>query len=748
LQIATKGRGFAVLIVIAVLVLGLAASASAGSGEGNGNGNGLANGRDGARPTPPDVKVSTSKSKKKQLKEEGATLGAPTATALPSKTPPLGTVRPFVATNFNTGGLFLTNATLRGVGNKIEVWVQNNRSFPVGDCRNANPTDLTISDQQVTDLINAFDTKMFPTESKLFSVPPDRDGSNNLLGFDYSGDGDKIVTLVMNIRDENFADANNAHGLSYVVGYFSSGINEYHDRNTMTIDAFDWAHRSGANPPNNPVTGDAAACTSRPAFPYRMESTFAHEYQHLLEYYASPGEVSWVNEGLSDYAMRKTGFARPEIPHGTIGEEGHIQCFYGNLGSTIAGVPLGGPENSLTWWGDQGGNREITCDYGAAWSFMEYLEGQFGEAFMTALHNQDKNGFAGLQAELDHFLTGRTALGVVHDWLASIALDNVLDGQNLRGPARDRQFQIPTLAAGINWNSTQAYDTEGAPPNGADFVRLRDANGSFLNAAQVQSLSFSGQKTFAPDPVAWKVVDGALSADLTDNLLNHTLAREVTVPTANPTLTFKGKYDLEEHWDYGFVQISTDGGKTYTSIACTNTNSDNVPEAHPLVLQYVPGYSGVQSTFQTESCDLSPYAGRNVILMFRGVTDWGTLGNDDDTTNDGWFVDDISLGGTLLSDGTSLAGWKSETEIYAVRVAGWTIQLVGYRADNTAPAVLATVPVTADFTASIDKGALRRLIGDEDDVVAALVTYDEPTESIEKYARYDLRVNGTLQPGG
>ena len=119
-------------------------------------------------------------------------------------------------------------------------------------------------------------------------------------------DGDKIVTIVMNIRDENFSDMNNANGFGYVVGYHSSGINDYHDRNTMTIDAFDWVHRSGAEPPNEPVAGAAAACTSRPAFPYRMESTFAHEYQHLIESYASPGESSWVNEGLSDYSMRKT----------------------------------------------------------------------------------------------------------------------------------------------------------------------------------------------------------------------------------------------------------------------------------------------------------------------------------------------------------------------------------------------------------------------------------------------------------
>jgi hypothetical protein len=58
------------------------------------------------------------------------------------------------------------------------------------------------------------------------------------------------------------------------------------------------------------------------------------------------------------------------------------------------------------------------------------------------------------------------------------------------------------------------------------------------------------------------------------------------------------------------------------------------------------------------------------------------------------------------------------------------------------------VPLNADFETSLSGGALRRLIGDEVDLVGAIVTYDEPTESIIRYAPYELKVNGVLQPGG
>ena len=54
----------------------------------------------------------------------------------------------------------------------------------------------------------------------------------------------------------------------------------------MTIDGFDWLHRTGQNPPNEPVPGDN--CTSAPARPALYEGVFAHEYQHLLLSYVDP----------------------------------------------------------------------------------------------------------------------------------------------------------------------------------------------------------------------------------------------------------------------------------------------------------------------------------------------------------------------------------------------------------------------------------------------------------------------------
>jgi hypothetical protein len=49
---------------------------------------------------------------------------------------------------------------------------------------------------------------------------------------------------------------------------------------------------------------------------------------------------------------------------------------------------------------------------------------------------------------------------------------------------------------------------------------------------------------------------------------------------------------------------------------------------------------------------------------------------------------------------------------------------------------------------SLDEKALKHLLGKDAGLVAAIVMFDEPSESIARNAPYALRVNGALQPGG
>ncbi|HET6791306.1 MAG TPA: hypothetical protein VFI35_06940, partial [Actinomycetota bacterium] len=574
----------------------------------------------------------------------------------------VGEEKEWVAADFFTGRLYLKDYTLRAIGSNIEVWVASDEDavsigtdFPAGDCRNGVRT--TITDEQVAYLVDQFDNNILPKESEAFSVAPDRDGTNAALPGDFTGDGDDTVVLVDNVRDDNFYDTNNSQGFSYVAGFFSSSFGQLFDRNVMTIDAFDWLHRTGANPPHEP-TDDL--CTSAPARPFLYEGVFAHEYQHLLLSYVDPAETTWVNEGLSDWAQTLTGYVDPTTPITELGYDSHVQCFLGWLGVETDVNPIprdGGPENSLNLWGDQTDFEwEILCDYGAAYTMMELLADRFGDGFMGELHRDQLTGLASVESLMDGAMSARE---LVDQWAAMAALDGVLDdGANLKGGAK-ADFQVSTLDASINWDTIQTFSTAGAPPNGSDYVRLRDGAGAYLSASEIDRVSFDGVNALPPLPIDWVVDpdppgqpgDPALHSTDADSR-NSVILKEVDVPAGTPSLTFDAAWDLETTFDFGYAQITDDGGETYTSLECTDTVDDTT--GGNVGPGFGHGFNGFNDapTFAPQTCDLTQWQGQTVGLAFRYFSDSNTHG-------DGFWVDDVMIDDTLVSDGSTLAGWLS-----------------------------------------------------------------------------------------
>jgi hypothetical protein len=218
-----------------------------------------------------------------------------------------------------------------------------------------------------------------------------------------------------------------------------------------------------------------------------------------LHYYEDRNERLWVDEGLSMWAEHLTGYSAPEQPITSRRFESATQCFLGNLGTLSGPNPdprAGGPENSLTEWQDQGAG-EILCDYGAANTFMQMLANDYRRPFMKRVHRGNANGLDGVQRALDDLADRRKVLRVIHDWAAMVALDGVLDDGAVlhRQPPATRKvasrYRSQGLDAAINWDTQDAYSRLGAPPNGSDYVRLRDATG-YLGAGAIDSISFDG----------------------------------------------------------------------------------------------------------------------------------------------------------------------------------------------------------------------------------------------------------------
>ncbi|MFE0068984.1 choice-of-anchor J domain-containing protein [Nonomuraea sp. NPDC059023] len=644
-------------------------------------------------------------------------------------TPPVGTVRQWFASDDNTGW-YLKDFTLRGVGGKIEVWVANDLAFPAGDCRPAS--SVTITDANVARMISEFDTNMYPKETAAFSTPPDRDGTASQVPRDFTGDGDNTVALVDNVRDSNFYDF--PANTTYTAGFFSGALNEATDRNVMTIDAFDWAHRTGANPPDEPTSDP---CTSRPARPNSYEGTFAHEWQHLQMYYTDSFEGNWINEGLSDYAMYLTGYSDSLKTVHEKGWDSHLICQQGWATVQTPANPnvrdCGGPENSLTLWGEGNTGGDVLADYGNAYAFMLYLADRFGADILTRLHNDAKRGLESVTAQLA--TEGQNDLyRVIHDYQSMTLLDGIV-GESRHGVVigvPKKRVTAANLRSSVNFANPDSHATPGAAPNGADYLAPRDAAGKELRGRDLRSLSFEGVRSLPPAPLQWTVVSD--DADRPGNPvvwsgnrnnLDATAVAKVTVPATDPVLRFLAKYGAETGYDYAYVMVSTDGGATYTPIA-----GDKTTQA-PLG----PGLNGTTTGFEPHTFDLAAYAGQEILVNFRYVSDGGV-------NEGGLKLDDIAVGGTAVSDGSSLDPFDSVTEVRPIAIDSWNVRLIGYDGKRS---VALYAEVDDKFAFSLNRLQLALLAPFPK--VAAIVAVDDPGEQVQQYAPYTLKINGVTQPG-
>jgi immune inhibitor A len=104
--------------------------------------------------------------------------------------------------------------------------------------------------------------------------------------------------------------------------------------------------------------------------------------------------------------------------------------------------------------------------------------------------------------------------------------------------------------------------------------------------------------------------------------MEHTLSRPVDLTgAASPIFSFLAYWDIEADWDYGYVEVSEDGGATWESLPdmdgiFTDNNKNGT----------LQGW-GLTGTGQgVLSIDLSGYSGQAIWLRLRYSTDWAVQG--------------------------------------------------------------------------------------------------------------------------
>ena len=103
-----------------------------------------------------------------------------------------------------------------------------------------------------------------------------------------------------------------------------------------------------------------------------------------------------------------------------------------------------------------------------------------------------------------------------------------------------------------------------------------------------------------------------------------------------------------EGWDYAYLEVSEDGGRTWHIL-----HPARASDADKLGNAYGPGYTGDSRGWVAEAVDLSEYAGGEILVRFEYITD-GAI------HSDGFVIDDVSLPEIGFFDDAEVdQGWTS-----------------------------------------------------------------------------------------
>jgi len=473
-----------------------------------------------------------------------------------------------------------------------------------------------ISHNQLVYLLNEFDNNIYATVASVFGEPLPR-----------GDEGKKTWILVFNIRDESFYDCDQT---SYIAGYFSASESSENNKNIMHIDTYNWEDRVGPGV----------------ARPFLYEGVFAHEFEHLVHFDIDPDEPSWVDEGLADLS----GFL----------------CGYGHSDGHIFNYLAYHPIVSLTFWG---GGLE---DYGASYLFQLYLYEKFGGApFVSALVDEQANGIEGIEKTLAAFGYKETFDEIFDNWTIANYLDDTRKGGGKYGYDTLEIGSADTRGASIEW---VLYNVWWGPPDEAPLGPV-PSDWFFGIEPQPYTAHYYRFNT-EDDAIAW--IDGD---DFSGTLANsgtyewysdagawawRSFYQSFDIPAGGATLNFSTFFEIEDDWDYGYVEVYDQNTDEWYTLNATGTvdyvahgqDNPNTPAGREPTDYETAGrwhaFTGNSGGWMPVSMDLTPFAEHTIDLYF---TTW----QDGAFTLQMMYVDDISIPEIGFTDDVEAGedGWTS-----------------------------------------------------------------------------------------
>lgn len=370
----------------------------------------------------------------------------------------------------------------------------------------------------------------------------------------------------------------------------------------------------------------------------------AHEYAHLIHWSKDPNEDLWLNEASGELSIFLMG-----VPEGSSAlRKTNAELFAGDPGLQLTSRPE-------QRFGEE--DESALAHYAAEKLFAIYLLEQFGPRFVKDVIGNPNPGVFSIQQELDQQVDAPPFDEVYANWI----LANLLDQPALaQGQFGYQEFDpVPPLWEVIRMASEEPISGR-LPPYGTQYYQV-DNSGPVV-------VSFTGStlaRLTPLDPPNGQFVWYSNRGDESE----FSLTRSFDLTGLDKaTLNYKIWYELEEFFDFAYVEVSTDGGESWQVLETAHGTSED-----PKTTSYGIGYTGATIEWLEESIDLSPYAGQAIQLRFEVITDLST-------NRDGIQIDDIEIPELGYFDGAEddSGGWEARGFIRSGNFvpANWIVWLV------------------------------------------------------------------------
>ncbi|MCP4356644.1 MAG: hypothetical protein GY796_01320, partial [Chloroflexi bacterium] len=389
-------------------------------------------------------------------------------------------------------------------------------------------------------------------------------------------------------------------------------------------------------------------------------NVLGHEFRHMIEDNYDQGDIGWEVEGSATLAEDLLG--RPANAQ----ERGNRF--------------LENPDQQLNSWT----NGDKTSHYGQGYLLNRYIYDQLGPDIYRQFAQHTAPGLQAIDALAAQHNLPVNGLTLWLDWLVALAIHN--------HPNAPPFYQFGNV--GLNTATTTPIQTLPAVQEttvsqyAADYYTL-PADGSL-------TIEFIGSTVVPLLPVT-PVSGQMMWLGQRGNSRNPRLTRTVDLSAVEKaTLEYAAYVDMEHGYDFAYISISEDDGRSWTPLSAPHMLGQNHQDDPAEIALADSFYTGQTQAWVQETVDLTPYAGREIQLRFEYVTDqavnYGGFALDNIAVPEIGFYDDAE---------SEMGGWQVAGFVRATAAApqNWHLQLITF--GDGIPSVT-NLPLDEDQTTAVN----------------------------------------------